>query len=149
MKKNAACLAAIMTLISLTACSNTAKNNYYFTENALSTITHDTEVTDNVTKGIKKADEVQIEKLDSTDYVLSTSFTPIYNNVNFLDIPATGSVKSYEELQEYMNAYEDISFVEYEITSQYTPKEAYAKTGDKIFLYSTTLYQAHIYITTI
>lgn len=83
--------------------------------------------------------------LNSSDYVLNANFTPIYDDVQFMDVPATGGVSSYEELQEYMTAYEDISFVEYEIISQYSPEEAFAKTGDKIFKHSTTLYQAHIY----
>lgn len=170
MKKNVACLAAIMTMISLTACSDTAKNDYLLTENNLSAAAQDTvnsETTQNTTNEItietkvdtvfsetdenvksdteKTVDNKLLNALNSADYVLNANFTPIYENVSLLDVPATGSVKSYEELQEYMNAYEDISFVEYEIISQYTPDEAYAKTGDEIFLYSTTLYQAHIY----
>ncbi|MGN1399711.1 MAG: hypothetical protein ACI4WG_06925 [Erysipelotrichaceae bacterium] len=177
MKKNAVCIAAIMTLLSLTACSDMAKDDNLLSENKLSVATEqETEIANEIAvqntanettslteaRGISPtanesatekitntfnvdADSTTIEALNSSDYVLNTNFTPIYENVCFLDIPATGGVGSYEELQEYMNAYEDISFVEYEIISQYSPEEAFAKTGDEIFKYSTTLYQAHIY----
>ncbi len=86
-----------------------------------------------------------VKALNSSDHILNEKFTPIYENVSFSDVPAAGGVSSYEELQEYINAYEDVSFVGYEIISQYSPEEAFAKTGDEIFKYSTTLYKAHIY----
>lgn len=170
MKKTIACLAAFMTLASLSACSDTAKNDYLLTENNLSAAAQDTvnsETTQNTTNEItietkvdtvfsetnedvtsdteKTVDNKLLNALNSADYVLNANFTPIYENVSLLDVPATGKVSSYEELQDFMESYGDISFVEYEIISQYTPDEAYAKTGDEIFLYSTTLYQAHIY----
>ena len=84
------------------------------------------------------------DKLNSADYVLNESFTPIYDNVKFAD-SHSGSAGSYEELRQYVNAYEDVSFVGYEIISQYSPEEAVKKTGDDIFKHSTTLYKAHIY----
>lgn len=176
MKKTAACLAAIMTLLSLTACTDTAKNNDLLTENNLSAaVDQETDNTNKVTEQsitdttnkveaeftsvLNKESEtantpgdLNVEPasspaltLNSSDYVLNANFTPIYDDVQFMDVPATGKVCSYEELQDFMNSYEDISFVEYEIISQYTPEEAFAKTGDEIFKYSTTLYQAHIY----
>ena len=83
-------------------------------------------------------------KLNSADYVLDESFAPIYDNVKFADTHS-GSADSYEELRKYVNAYEDVSFVGYEIISQYPPEEAVKKTGDDIFKHSTTLYKAHIY----
>ncbi len=91
--------------------------------------------------GENKASDI---KLNSADYVLDESFVPIYDNVKFAD-SHSGSAGSYEELRQYVNAYEDISFVGYEIISQYSPEEAVKKTGDDIFKYSTTLYKAHIY----
>lgn len=156
MKKTVACLAALMTLMSLTACSDTTKDDNLFAENKLSAAAaQDTEIASEITLQNTTAETQSVSSvveegatakaLNSSDYVLNANFTPIYENVHFLDVPATGGVSSYEELQEYMNAYEDISFVEYEIISQYTPEEAFAKTGDEIFKYSTTLYQAHIY----
>ncbi len=177
MKKTAACLAAIMTLLSLTACTDTAKNNNLLTENNLSAaVDQETDNTNKVTEQnitdtttnkveteftsvLNKESEtantpgdLNVEPasspaltLNSSDYVLNANFTPIFDDVQFMDVPATGKVCSYEELQDFMNSYEDISFVEYEIISQYSPEEAFAKTGDEIFKYSTTLYQAHIY----
>ena len=150
MKKTVACLAAIMTLLSLTACSYTTKDDNLFAENKLSVArAQETENANEITLQNTTAEttsRTETQKaLNSSDYVLNANFTPIYEDFRFLDVPATGGVSSYEELQEYMNAYEDISFVEYEIISQYSPEEAFAKTGDEIFKYSTTLYQAHIY----
>lgn len=177
MKKTVACLAAIMTLLSLTACSDTTKDDNLFAENKLSAAAEqdtlnssevtvqnttaettsrtetqsvspivDESATENITTNLNvEVESATAKALNSSDYVLNANFTPIYENVRFSDVPATGGVSSYEELQEYMNAYEDISFVEYEIISQYSPEEAFAKTGDEIFKYSTTLYQAHIY----
>lgn len=82
--------------------------------------------------------------LNSTDYVMNEKFTPIYDNVTFMDSSA-GNTVSYEEFRQYVNSYDDVSFVGYEIISQYSPEEAFEKTGNDIFKNSTTLYKAHIY----
>ncbi len=162
MKKTVACLAAIMTLLSLTACTDTAKNNDLLTENNMPTTvaqntTNEETKTDSTESVLSANTDItekkdtysvageEIKSLNSSDYILNASYTPIYDDVTYLETPATGKVCSYEELQDFMNSYEDISFVEYEIISQYSPEEAFAKTGDEIFKYSTTLYQAHIY----
>lgn len=162
MKKTVACLAAIMTLLLLTACTDTEKNNDLLTENNMPTTvaqntTNEETKTDSTesvlsanTDTTEKKDTYsvageEIKSLNSSDYILNASYTPIYDDVTYLETPATGKVCSYEELQDFMNSYEDISFVEYEIISQYSTGEAFAKTGDEIFKYSTTLYQAHIY----
>lgn len=82
--------------------------------------------------------------LNSADYAMNEKFTPIYDNVRFMDSSA-GNTGSYEDFRQYLNAYDDISFVGYEIISQYSPEEAFEKTGNDIFKNSTTLYKAHIY----
>ena len=155
MKKTIVFVTILMTLMSLTACSDTEINDNLIAENDSSVAIQDMTTNENthnasndvfIESDTTEADEKTLfNKLNSSDYVLNVSFSPVYKNVGFMDVPATGSIKSYEELQEYMTAYDDISFVEYEIISQYMPEEAYAKTGDEIFLYSTTMYQAHIY----
>ena len=89
--------------------------------------------------------ETDDQKLNASDFVLNVKYTPIYDNVCFAEISDTGASMSYEELQEYIGAYEDISFVGYEILYQYTPEEAFKKTGSDIFINSTTLYKAHIF----
>ncbi len=165
MKKTVACLAAIMTLVSLTACSDTAKNDHTITENNLSAAAHDTvcdtvietpvseyssEVIENDTDNTSnylsgELENANNEPLNSSDYVLDASYTPLYDNITYLNNPSSGEPCSYEELQDFMESYGDTSFVEYEILSQYTPEEAFAKTGDKIFINNTTLYKARIY----
>ncbi len=68
-----------------------------------------------------------------------------YDDVEILDDGATGAPQSYEELQDYLSVYSDcMNFVQYEITGQYSPEEAYELTGSDIFLYSSTLYKARI-----
>ena len=68
-----------------------------------------------------------------------------YDDVEILDDSATGAPQSYEELQDYLSVYSDrMNFVQYEITEQYSPEEAYELTGSDIFLYSSTLYKARI-----
>lgn len=165
MKKNIAFLAAIMTLMSLTACSDTAKNNNLLTESNLSAAFE--QETDNTNKATEQnATEVTTKSaetestsndinavpanspaaaLNSSDYVLNANFTPVYDEVDFLDTPATGIVTSYEDLLEHISSYKDISFVEYEIISKFSPEEAVEITGDNVYERSATLYQAHIY----
>ena len=171
MKKTAACLAAAAILISLAACSGTAKDDNLFSENNLSaTVLQETEnnaeasntASQTTTKteaervsiiadeSAESSPDIETEEilpkaLNSSDYVLNASFTPIYENAGFAERNSDGNPTTYEELQDFIPAYEDISFVEYEIIAQYTPEEAFEKTGDEIFKYSTTLYQAHIY----
>lgn len=104
----------------------------------------DSVINETVSSEFLSKNETSDNKLNSADYVLNESFTPIYDNVKFADSQA-GSADSYEAFRQYINAYEDVSFVGYEIISQYPPEEAVEKTGDDIFKYSTTLYKAHIY----
>ena len=103
-------------------------------------------ITESTADSINTGTEYTEDKaLNSSDYILNVNFTPVYENAGFMDVSATGAVTSYENLQDFINSYSDISFVGYEITAQYSPEEAFEKTGDGIFKRSTTLYQAHIY----
>lgn len=129
-------IAAVMSLIFLTACGDTAGNRVAVPASGIS------EAAVQTASGNADTDKTA---LNSWEHVLQTSFEPIYENVEFLEFSVSGAPGSYEELQEYMNSYGDISFVEYEIISQYSAEEAFEKTGDDIFKYSTTLYRAHIY----
>ncbi len=88
---------------------------------------------------------VTSDKLCSSDYILDVEYTPIYDNVKLLSSSATGNPTSYEELQDYIECYDEVSFVEYEILSVYSPQEAVEITGEDFFLTSTTLYLANIY----
>jgi len=154
MKKTAACLAAIMTLLSLTACTDTAKNNNLLTENNLSAaVEQETDntnkvteqnITDTATNKVETKSSSELT-LNSSDYVLTANFTPIYDEVKFFNVPATGIVTSYEGLLEYISSYKDVSFVEYEIISKFSPEEAVEITGDDVYENTATLYQAHIY----
>lgn len=92
-----------------------------------------------------ESDSEESAALNSADYTLNVSFTPVYENVGFSDMHGTGSVTSYEDLQDYMESYANISFVGYEITEQYSPDEAALLMGEDIFIHATTLYKAHIY----
>lgn len=66
-----------------------------------------------------------------------------YENVELMEQSVTGAPQSYEELHDYLSVYSDrLNFIQYKITAQYTPEEAYALTGDDIYIYATTLYQA-------
>ncbi len=122
--------------ILLTACTDTMQTG--------DTLRDFDDVSENDTS-ISTEYETEDQRLNTSDYVLNMQYTPIYDNVSFIEESATGAPISYEELQEYMGAYEDISFVEYEILYQYTPEEAFQKTGSDIFINSTTLYKAHIF----
>ncbi len=66
-----------------------------------------------------------------------------YENVELSEQSVTGAPQSYEELHDYLSVHSDsLNFIQYKITAQYTPEEAYALTGDDIYIYATTLYQA-------
>lgn len=141
--------AAVMSLIFLTACGDTEGNREAvpasgISEAAVQTASGNAGTESSLTASGGLADTHKTA-LNSWDHVLQTSFEPIYENAGFMEISVSGTPDSYEELQEYMDSYEDISFVEYEIVSQYSAEEAFEKTGDDIFKYSTTLYRAHIY----
>ena len=169
MKKSAACMAVAAILISLAACSDTAKDDNLSDGNNLSaTVLQETEstattpntpsqttsetesvlpVTDESEESSLdiETEEILSKPLNSSDYVLNANFTPIYDEVKFFDVPATGIVTSYEGLLEYISSYKDISFVEYEIISKFSPEEAIEITGDNVYEHTATLYQAHIY----
>ena len=93
MKKTVACLAALMTLMSLTACSDTTKDDNLFAENKLSAAAaQDTD--NNVTDSVKQIDESIIEKnndvIFENDNVVVTKFEPLVSpNVvyNLWDMP--------------------------------------------------------------
>lgn len=121
-----------------TASETTADSSDVVTE--IPTTTEST--ADSINTGTEYTED---KALNSSDYILNVNFTPVYENAGFMDVSATGAVTSYENLQDFINSYSDISFVGYEITAQYSPEEAFEKTGDGIFKRSTTLYQAHIY----
>ena len=171
MKKTTACLAAAVISISLAACSGTAKDDNLFVENNLSaTVLQETEstattpnttsqtISETETESVLpvtdkseesslyiETEEILPKALNSSNYVLNANFTPIYDEVKFLDVSATGIVTSYEGLLEYISSYKDISFVEYEIISKFSPEEAIEITGDNVYEHTATLYQAHIY----
>ncbi len=68
-----------------------------------------------------------------------------YDDAELREDSSTGGPQSYEELQDYLSVYSDrMNFVQYEIIWQYSPDEAYALTGNEIFLYSSTLYKARL-----
>lgn len=47
-------------------------------------------------------------KLESKDYPLEITTPPIYDNVNFIEVSASGEPTSYEELQDYIKCYKII-----------------------------------------
>ncbi len=76
--------------------------------------------------------------------ILEDNADPIYVADSFVDIQATGTPQSYEDLQDFIKPYESVNFLKYEIISQYTPEEAYEFSGDDMFLYGATLYDIHV-----
>lgn len=125
-------LSGILSVLLLTACSQSSAGNGTYTES-------------NTVASVSAVQTTNTENKDNSKYVLDVEYTPIYDNVKFMDMSATGGPTTYEELQEYIDIYDDVSFVEYEILYQYTPEEAVEKTGSDIFKHSTTLYKAHVY----
>ncbi|MDE7289912.1 MAG: hypothetical protein K2N71_10490 [Oscillospiraceae bacterium] len=168
MKKTIVYLAAVITLMSLTACSDTVTDenlpadvssatvseqtsaNEETAQNTASETVSETETeteTESVSVTAEEPEEtdVTVKALDGAEYVLAESFTPIYENVGFVERNSDGNPTTYEELQDFIPSYGNVTFLEYEIIAQYTPEEAFEKTGDEIFKHSTILYQAHIY----
>lgn len=164
MKKAIVYLAAVITLMSLTACSDTVTDenlpadassvtaseqtpaNEETVQNTASETVSETETESvSVTAEETEKTDVTVKALDGAEYVLAESFTPIYENAGFVERNSDGSPTTYEELQDFMTSYGNITFLEYEIIAQYTSEEAFEKTGKDIFKHTSTLYRAHIY----
>lgn len=99
MKKAAACLAAIMTLLSLTACSDTRKDGNLFDENKSAAVTQTTE--NNGNNSTKQIDESSTEKNGNIIYknnnVVVTKFEPLVSpNIvcNLWDMPTESAMYS-------------------------------------------------------
>lgn len=163
MKKIALCLAAVMSLISLTACSNTAADEILSEDESSAAVSVQISASEETTQSTasETASEMETESVSATaessetavpskplnglEYVLAESFAPIYEKADFREDFPDGVPTTYEELLDFFPSYSNVSFLEYEIISQYTSEEAVEKTGDEVFNRSATLYQAHIY----
>lgn len=158
MKKITACLAAVMAIMSLTACSGAEGDEIppaeessaasvqtsASEETVQSTASETAGETETETEAETSETAAPPEVLNGLEYVLAESFAPIYENAGFREDFPDGVPTTYEDLLEFFPSYGNISFLEYEIISQYTPEEAVEKTGDEVFS-SATLYRAHIY----
>lgn len=89
---------------------------------------------------------VHPDALNSADYILDLKPTPIYEHGEIRhENPGDGMPLNYEELQDYMESYDYVSLVGYEIISQYSPEEAAEITGKDYYKTETALYKIHIY----
>ncbi len=93
--------------------------------------------------------EVEEEPALTTDpgaEEISLDSEPVYFDVEIIDnTDGTGVPMSYEELaKEYLGIYENLRFIEYEITKVYTPNEAYSIKKTRSYREHVALYQVHI-----
>lgn len=96
-------------------------------------------------EAIPDTEEAVEEKVEVSDIISVGGTVLRYSDVELRVYNDTGSPQSYEELQNYISVYADCTnFVLYEITEQLSPEDAYALTGDEMYLISSTLYRARI-----
>ena len=68
-----------------------------------------------------------------------------YFEAQIINNPSSGEPQNYDDLVSYLENYDNLTFISYEIVSIYSPEDAYELTELDSVLRNTTLYQVHVY----
>lgn len=126
----------LLIFLMLSGCQNTASGIGELPDNENNNEVS-SELTPSVTNNVIEGDE------ENTTAQMQEE--RIYFEAQIINNPSSGEPQSYDDLIGYLENYDNLTFISYEIVSIYSSEEAYELTELDSVLRNTTLYQVHVY----